>query len=113
MKWEYAKKGYDNEEEKRNFLVFFAARCGYKGVLQWLKSIGCALSNRACDGARAAAYGGHIKVLKYLKSERVPFDSETCKGAAEGGHIEVLKYLKSEGVEFDSWTCEYAAKGGH
>merc|ERR1712003_89228 len=60
MKWEYAKKGYDNEEEKRNFLVFFAARCGYKGVLEWLKSIGCALSNRACDGARAAAYGGHI-----------------------------------------------------
>ena len=52
-------------------------------------------------------------MLKYLKSEGAPFDSETCKGAALGGYIDVLKYLKSEGVPFESYTCNWAAEGGH
>ena len=59
-----------------------------------------------------AARGGHLKVLKYLKSEGVAFDSWICSEAAEGGHIDVLKYLKSEGMSFDSKTCLLAAFGG-
>ena len=39
-------------------------------------------------------------MLKYLKSEGVEFNKETCKAAAEGGHFHVLTYLKSEGVSF-------------
>ena len=62
-----------------------------------------------CSGA---ALGGHIDVLKYLKSEGMPFDEETCASAIEVGDLEILKYLKSEGVTFDEDHCYFAAEAG-
>ena len=40
----------------------------------------------------AEAVYGHLDVLKYLKSEGVPFDSGTTEGATEGGCPEVVEY---------------------
>ena len=116
LKWEYAEggscKGAHNEEKKRAFLVFIAARCGFKDVLGWLRSRGCELGVNACHGA---ALGGQIQTLKYLKNEDgASFDRWTCWDAALGGHIKVLKYLKNEeGMSFDSRTCRRAALKGH
>jgi hypothetical protein len=111
MKWEYPKKSRYNEDKKKGFLVFLAARCGHKDLLGWLKSRGCRLGVNACHGA---AQGGHIEALKYLKSEGQSFDRWTCWDAALGGHIKVLEYLKNEeGVSFDKRTCRRAALNGH
>ena len=79
-----------------------------------LKSEGMEFDEWDCQSAiESAAWGGHVDVLKYLRSEGVAFTSWTCYGAAEGGHLDVLKYLKSEGAPFDEYTCTYAAEGGY
>jgi hypothetical protein len=96
-KWEYAKEYNEkyNEKEKRSSLAYLAARGGFRDLVVWLKSQGCAFD---WETAKGAAIGGHLKILKYLKGKRVSFDSRTSRGAALGGHIKVLKYLKREGV---------------
>ena len=58
-----------------------------------------------------AAFGGHLEVLKYLKSEGLALDGAISVTAAEGGHIDVLKYLNSEGVEFDEMAFLATAQG--
>ena len=60
-----------------------------------------------CEGA---ARGGHIHVLKYLKSEGVPFDEEICWDAAWGGHLAVLKWLVDEGCPWNIKECYECAK---
>merc|ERR1712157_576102 len=70
MKWECGK-----EKQKMDFFMFVAARGGSKDALIWLKSQGCALNVHASEGA---TFGGHLKLLKYLKSKGIPFSSKTC-----------------------------------
>jgi hypothetical protein len=101
MKWEYAKnkENEKNEAHKRSFIVYLAARGGFKDeVFGWLKSRGCAFDSDAC---KAAAGAGHVKVLEYLKSEGMAFGQDTCLSAAKGGHIEVLRYLSSVGTSLN------------
>lgn len=78
-------------------MVVLAARSGFKDVLGWLKDRGVALHN-APWAAQAAAEGGQLEVLKYLKSENLSLDEkEFRKVAAEGGHLDVVEYLEGEG----------------
>jgi hypothetical protein len=46
-----------------------------------------------------------MKVLKYLKSEGVAFDTYTCLGAAFASHLEVLQWLRSDEVDCP-WNIE-------
>jgi hypothetical protein len=57
------------------------------------------------------ARGGHLKLLKSLN----PFRLDHCVAisAAEGGHLDVLKYLKSIDSRWDERTCRVAAKERH
>ncbi len=43
----------------------------------------------------AAAYGGHIEVLQWARSQDppCPWDEDVCRYAAENGHLDVLEVL--------------------
>ena len=73
---------------------------------------------RLCKSTDAAARGGHLEVLKWLRSQDdpCPWDEETCYCAALGGHLEVLHWLRSQedpcpwdesicGTAFCDWLC--------
>ena len=87
-----------------------AAQGGHLEVLKWLRSQGCPWDVRACW---RAAKGGHLETLKWLRSEGCPLHANACAGAARGGHLEVLKWLRSEGCPWDEGTCEEAASQRH
>jgi len=44
-----------------------------------------------------AAGGGHLEMLKWLRSEGCPWDEYICNAAAYCGHLEMLEWLRSEG----------------
>ena len=66
-----------------------------------------------------AAFGGHLEVLRWARSQGCPWDEDlfphqqaTC-AAAEGGHLKVLKWLIKEGCPYDKRECRrYAEYGG-
>ena len=66
-------------------------------------------TSRLC--ARAAEVG-HLETLKWLRSERFPWDWATCAFAAWRGHLEVLKWARANGCPWDEETWKYAAKRG-
>ena len=45
------------------------------------------------------------------KSNNCPWDKYTC--AAKGGHLEILKWLRSNGCPWGEFTSRYAARGGY
>ena len=67
-----------------------------------------------CQGA---AEGGHLHILKWLRSldPPCPLDAETSKAAAAAGNLEIFNWLTTE-EEHTSWhteSCTAAAAGGH
>ena len=91
-----------------------AAERGHLEVLKWLRSeeVNC-----PCDETRIAfpaAYNGHLAVLQYVWSSGARIDRETCAAAAAGGHLDILKWLRSEEVkcDWDESTCHQALKRG-
>ena len=79
------------------------------------------------DTCAAAAVGGHLDVLKWLRSPECKvydyvdlnyshcrWDEETCLAAAQGGHLEVLKWARSQGCPWHSdRMCTDAAMSGN
>ena len=61
----------------------------------------------------AAARGGHLETLKWLRSNGCEWKEETCSSAALEGHLEVLKWARANGCEWNEATCSSAALGGH
>jgi len=45
----------------------------------------------------AAAQGGHLEVLKWLRDNGCPWGAKTCTCAAVEGHLEVLKWAREQG----------------
>ena len=68
----------------------------------------------------AAAAGGHLEILKWLRSVGYPWDEKAMatgssaiySQAAGGGHLEILKWLRSEGCPWDARACLCAARYG-
>eukprot|EP00588_Corethron_pennatum_P034017 CAMPEP_0194346626 /NCGR_PEP_ID=MMETSP0171-20130528/105531_1 /TAXON_ID=218684 /ORGANISM="Corethron pennatum, Strain L29A3" /LENGTH=398 /DNA_ID=CAMNT_0039113773 /DNA_START=106 /DNA_END=1299 /DNA_ORIENTATION=- len=71
-------------------ISYIGARCGR---IDWLVR-GGVFDERMC---RAAAAGGKLHVLKYLRGRGCPWDSKTCWGAAMNGNLEVLQWARKEG----------------
>ena len=67
------------------------------------------------ETCKAAAKGGHLDVLKWLRSQNCHWSEDTCRDAASGGHLDVLKWLRSQDppCPWNEWTCRTAAKRGH
>ena len=96
--------------ENDNYLCPAAAKGGHLEVLKWLRENGCPWDEETC---RYAAYGGHFEVLKWARANDCPWDKTTCTRAAEGGQLEVLKWARANGCPWDEDTCAYAALNGH
>src|SRR5262245_50692313 len=59
---------------------------------------------------------GRLAVLQWAVEHcsRVPLhDTRICDAAAEGGHLDVLKWLRENGCLWGKDTCSNDAKGGH
>ena len=94
----------------RSTICAAAARGGHLETLKFLRANGCEWDSDTCS---SAARGGHLEVLKYLRANGCEWDEQTCCSAARGGHLEVLKCLRANGCEWDEETCSSAAFGGH
>ena len=61
-----------------------------------------------CEGA---AYGGHLKVLKWARAKGCDWDNDKmCMIAAGGGQLEVMKWFRAQGSPWHERTCMTAAK---
>ena len=65
------------------------------------------------DACTLAALRGKLAILKLLRADGFPWDSETCRAAAEGGHLQVLEWLHNTGCTWEAWTYRAAAYSGH
>ena len=90
--------------------VYFAACKGYLEILQWAKSQRCPWDSNTCS---FAAKFGHLEILQWVRSQSCPWDSRSCSYAALNGHLEVLQWARSQGCPWDTLTCSYAAMKGH
>ena len=72
------------------------------------------LDKWACS---AAAGGGHLAVLQWLRQQQppCPWDEWACRAAARAGHLAVLQWLRQQQppCPWDEEACHYAAEGGH
>jgi len=87
-----------------------AAKGGQLRVLKWLRERNCPWDEDTCEGA---ARNGHFEILQWAREEGCPWDFNTCLGAAKGGHLEVLQWLREKRCPWNSLTCMGAAKGGN
>ena len=60
-----------------------------------------------------AAGEGQLEILKWLRENDFPWDSETCEFAAMNGHLEVLQRARAHGCRRTVSMCSKAAQGGH
>jgi len=87
-----------------------ASSGGHMEILKWLRSNGCPWCKKTC---KAAAKHGHLEILKYARMNGCPWDKKTCKAAALSGHAEVLRWAREQGCPCDENTCYSAAREGH
>jgi len=95
---------FHNSQNRETSMI--GARCGRT---DWVER-GGVFNESTC---RAAALGGQLRILKWLRDRYCSWDLQTCEGAASNGHLEVLKWARGEGCEWNSITCEEAACNGH
>ena len=68
-------------------------------TLQWLKThkgfkLNQQVFSEACEG-------GHLEILKWLRSEGCPWDEATTSNAAWRGHLDVLKWAIDNGCPYE------------
>eukprot|EP00588_Corethron_pennatum_P016774 CAMPEP_0194310216 /NCGR_PEP_ID=MMETSP0171-20130528/7142_1 /TAXON_ID=218684 /ORGANISM="Corethron pennatum, Strain L29A3" /LENGTH=270 /DNA_ID=CAMNT_0039063719 /DNA_START=158 /DNA_END=970 /DNA_ORIENTATION=+ len=93
-------------ESREESTSIIGAGCGRK---DWVER-GGVFDELTC---RAAAMGGQLRVLQWLRQRGCPWNSLTCGEAARYGHLEVLRWARGAGCPWDEDTCYYAARGGH
>eukprot|EP01051_Picozoa_sp_SAG22_P002191 SAG22_NODE_96_length_20771_cov_33.186018_15_plen_426_part_00 len=106
-----------------------AARGGHLTMVKWLWEAD-RVKMKAGKWYDAAAEGGQLEVLKYLRANCADYLSdsedwlgnscdwgnETCNAAAAGGHLDVLKWMRANGCPWDpadANALEAAAEHGH
>jgi len=103
-----------------------AARGGHQHVIEWLEVQGVKHSEHSDECAcEAAAAGGHLALLKWLRSRPSPYpwSEYTCKVAAANGHLDVLQWARANGARWErslrgetEWCTDMvnnAVQGGH
>ncbi|AVK77329.1 hypothetical protein pmac_cds_641 [Pandoravirus macleodensis] len=84
---------------------------GHVHVLAWLYDRG--YRGRWCSIV-AAARGGHIEVLEWFAGKAHTFDKAIyTAAAADGGRLAALKWLRAAGCPWDDRVCLYSATRGH
>jgi hypothetical protein len=87
-----------------------AARGGHLPVLEWLRSQACPWDESACS---AAAEGGQLAALQWLRRRGAPWDFLTCAKAAGAGHLEVLRWAHAQGCPLSEHVQRLALRGEH
>ncbi|WZN66863.1 hypothetical protein HKI87_16g84340 [Chloropicon roscoffensis] len=92
----------------------FAARGGKLETLKWLRfEAGCKWDAQT---AEAAAWKGHLKVLKFCVKNGCEVDKDVFHSAVYGGHAECVRFLEKMSPRCDcleTHVCGDAARGGH
>jgi Ankyrin repeats (3 copies) len=72
-----------------------AARSSHLHVLRWLREQGCPWQTDKISAA--AAYSGSTELLQYTRRQGVEYTADTLNGAAQGGSLQCVQYLLAEG----------------
>lgn len=99
-------------------IVKYAAKNGYLSLFIWGYHRGCDIDKKTYE---AAAEGGHLEILEWLKSYWIrargrippPWDEDTCSTAASNGHLDALIWLVSNNCPWDDDVLDFAAEYGH
>ena len=86
-----------------------AAYLGYLSTLKHVYRQGHLFNRQYKPTFNAASQGGHLEVLKWLRSIGSQMNEVACSFAAFGGHLEVLKWLRVNGCRI-SWWARHNAK---
>ena len=111
---DFAKVMRDAIGEKGSFNELKPGEAAQRGCLDTLKILhrrGRVAFN--VDLCTAAAYGGQLEVLKWLRENSYPWDEMTCACAASGGYLKMLQWARANGCPWDERTFLGAAYGGH
>ena len=104
-----------------DFDTEIAAEAGQLQIVQWLHEDSAKCGHYRSQGhsrrsqgdiLNAAAAGGNIEVVKYLRAEGYPWGARTVWRAASYGCLEMVKYLHANGCPWDPRAHEAAAKYG-
>ena len=76
-------------------VVLKAAEHGHVEMMLWAINNGCECEESSKYAARAALHGRR-NVLEVLRNLEYPFDELVTADAALGGHLDILKWLRSE-----------------
>jgi len=90
-------------------LVRAAAGGGHIHMIEWLRSKGCTWSERACT---MAAQEGHLHALQWLRERGCPWDEKVCARAMRNGHLHIVEWARANGCPWDYRTFANAAKVG-
>lgn len=88
-----------------------AIRGDHFDTLKWLDTNGFPTSKYVLD--EMACFGNKTMLSWAIIDQEWPLDAVACAGAARGGHLEILKWLRSLGCPWDGFTTRAAALGGH
>jgi len=98
--------GSDRRLNRNQLISTIGAGCGRK---DWVER-GGVFDESTCS---AAAKGGRLPLLQWLRRRGCPWDEKTCSSAAQHGHLELLQWARGEGCPWNSKTCFLAARHGH
>jgi len=88
-----------------------ASGCGWLGVLQWLREMGCPFESE--EIGLAAAERGHFEVLKWL--DDVGYQIFGIGVGARRGHLEIVQWLLMKKIclsaDWKMQMCANAARG--
>mmetsp|Transcript_29280 Transcript_29280/g.58142 ORF Transcript_29280/g.58142 Transcript_29280/m.58142 type:complete len:155 (-) Transcript_29280:38-502(-) len=98
----YLEKRDPNEHTRRRMTSRIGAGCGR---IDWVER-GNVLDEQTCC---AAAKGGQLRVLQWLRGRDCPWDSETCRLAAERGHLALLKWAIGHGCPYEERDFRHTA----
>eukprot|EP00966_Prymnesium_polylepis_P267434 6178204-Prymnesium_polylepis.1 len=101
----------------RKFVVG-AARIGNLDVCRRLMAEAdvraAVLADRPIDVLKAAALGGHVHVIEWVRGElQLPWDASVCAAAAHGGQLTAVQWLRLHSCPWDKATTTWAAVEGH
>jgi hypothetical protein len=95
-----------------------AAQQGHLGIMKWFDKMQTQQnktqklwSKKTCA---AAAEGGYLEVLQWLREKGCPWDALTCARAARNDHLHVLQWARQNSCPWNKNECLTRAKAqGH
>jgi len=92
----------------------YAARTGQADLCRWLCEEAKQPVPRDCEIELEAAHHGHVAVLEWLVSvRRLNAWPMVAAAAAAGGQLKTLQWLRAHGCNWDEYTIERAEEYGH